>query len=382
LEEFPLSRIIEITARALSCPTPGGITFAVGRSAKRDMVLVKVVTDEGTVGWGEAHHAQAPSTIAAFVNDALGPSLIGQDPHAIEVLWDRVYQRFISTHGPGAAAVIGLSGVDLALWDIKGKELGQPVWRLLGGQKRRVPAYAGGISLGFQPVDELAREIEALMEQGYRMVKLRVGDSLERDLMRVDGIRRRFGPELALAADAGTRFHSRDLAGIVEICEAGRLTWLEEPFPPDNLPGYRRLKEVMATPLAAGENHFTRHELRTLVSESIIQYVQADCCKAGGISELMKIGALASTWHLAVAPHTSASVLSTAASLAVLSALPNGTWYEADVSRVNAFRDALGIGAPTVVGGYIEASDSPGLGVEIDESVIDRYPVILGASYQ
>jgi D-galactarolactone cycloisomerase len=382
LEEFPLSRIIEITARALSCPTPGGITFAVGRSAKRDMVLVKVVTDEGTVGWGEAHHAQAPSTIAAFVNDALGPSLIGQDPHAIEVLWDRVYRRFISTHGPGAAAVIGLSGVDLALWDIKGKELGQPVWRLLGGQKRRVPAYAGGISLGFQPVDELAREIEALMEQGYRMVKLRVGDSLERDLMRVDGIRRRFGPELALAADAGTRFHSRDLAGIVEICEAGRLTWLEEPFPPDNLPGYRRLKEVMATPLAAGENHFTRHELRTLVSESIIQYVQADCCKAGGISELMKIGALASTWHLAVAPHTSASVLSTAASLAVLSALPNGTWYEADVSRVNAFRDALGIGAPTVVGGYIEASDSPGLGVEIDESVIDRYPVILGASYQ
>ena len=377
-----MSRIVEVTARALSCPTPGGITFAVGRSAKRDMVLVKIVTDEGTVGWGEAHHAQAPSTIAAFVNDALGPSLIGQDPHAIEVLWDRVYKRFISTHGPGAAAVIGLSGVDLALWDIKGKELGQPVWRLLGGQKRRIPAYAGGISLGFQPVDELAREIEALMEQGYRMVKLRVGDSIERDLMRVDGIRRRFGPELALAADAGTRFHSRDLAGIVEICEAGRLTWLEEPFPPDNLPGYRRLQEVMAIPLAAGENHFTRHELRALISESIVQYVQADCCKAGGISELMKIGALASTWHLAVAPHTSASVLSTAASLAVLSALPNGTWYEADVSRVNAFRDELGIGAPQVVDGYIEASDRPGLGVEIDESVIDRYPVILGASYQ
>ena len=377
-----MSRIVEVTARALSCPTPGGITFAVGRSAKRDMVLVKIVTDEGTVGWGEAHHAQAPSTIAAFVNDALGPSLIGQDPHAIEVLWDRVYKRFISTHGPGAAAVIGLSGVDLALWDIKGKELGQPVWRLLGGQKRRIPAYAGGISLGFQPVDELAREIEALMEQGYRMVKLRVGDSIERDLMRVDGIRRRFGPELALAADAGTRFHSRDLAGIVEICEAGRLTWLEEPFPPDNLPGYRRLQEVMAIPLAAGENHFTRHELRTLISESIVQYVQADCCKAGGISELMKIGALASTWHLAVAPHTSASVLSTAASLAVLSALPNGTWYEADVSRVNAFRDELGVGAPQVVDGYIEASDRPGLGVEIDESVIDRYPVILGASYQ
>ncbi len=377
-----MSRIVEVTARALSCPTPGGITFAVGRSAKRDMVLVKIVTDEGTVGWGEAHHAQAPSTIAAFINDALGPSLIGQDPHAIEVLWDRVYKRFISTHGPGAAAVIGLSGVDLALWDIKGKELGQPVWRLLGGQKRRIPAYAGGISLGFQPVDELAREIEALMEQGYRMVKLRVGDSIERDLMRVDGIRRRFGPELALAADAGTRFHSRDLAGIVEICEAGRLTWLEEPFPPDNLPGYRRLQEVMAIPLAAGENHFTRHELRTLISESIVQYVQADCCKAGGISELMKIGALASTWHLAVAPHTSASVLSTAASLAVLSALPNGTWYEADVSRVNAFRDELGIGAPQVVDGYIEASDRPGLGVKIDESVIDRYPVILGASYQ
>ena len=175
-----MSRIVEVSARALSCPTPGGITFAVGRSAKRDMVLVKVVTDDGTVGWGEAHHAKAPSTIAAFVNDALGPMLIGEDAHAIETIWERVYRRFISTHGPGAAAVIGLSGVDMALWDIKGKDLGQPVWRLLGGRNRAIPAYAGGISLGFQPVDELAREIESLMQQGYRFVKLRVGDSMAR----------------------------------------------------------------------------------------------------------------------------------------------------------------------------------------------------------
>ncbi len=377
-----MSRIVEVSACALSCPTPGGITFAVGRSAKRDMVLVKVVTDDGTVGWGEAHHAQAPSTIAAFVNDALGPLLIGEDAHAIEMVWDRVYRRFISTHGPGAAAVIGLSGVDLALWDIKGKDLGQPVWRLLGGRKRAIPAYAGGISLGFQPVDELAREIESLMQQGYRFVKLRVGDSMARDLERVDGVRRRFGPELSMAADAGTRFHSRDVHAIAELCEAGRLAWLEEPFPPDNLPGYRRLKELMATPLAAGENHFTRHELRTLISESVVQYVQADCCKAGGISEVMKIGWLASTWHLSVAPHTSASALSTAASVAVLSALPNGFIYEADVSRINAFRDQLALEPLTVKDGCIEASDRPGLGLDIDEAVVERYPLILGASYQ
>ena len=377
-----MSRIVEVSARALSCPTPGGVTFAVGRSAKRDMVLVKVVTDDGTVGWGEAHHAQTPSTIAAFVNDALGPMLLGEDAHAIETLWDRVYRRFISTHGPGAAAVIGLSGVDLALWDIKGKDLGQPVWRLLGGTKRPIPAYAGGISLGFQPVDDLAREVEALMDQGYRMIKLRLGDGMANDLERVDGVRRRFGPELAIAADAGTRYASRDLAAIVEVCEAGRLTWLEEPFPPDNLPGYRRLKEVLRTPLAAGENHFTRHELRTLVAESVIQYVQADCCKAGGISEVMKIGWLASTWHLAVAPHTSASALSTAASVAVLSALPNGTIYEADVSRINAFRDALSPQPLVVKNGFIEASDRPGLGLDIDEDVVERHPLILGASYQ
>lgn len=376
-----MTKIKRIQAFALSCPTPGGAVFAVGRSAKRDMVLVRIETADGIVGYGEAHHAQTPSTIAAFINDALGPSLIGLDAHETEAIWDKAYRHFIATHGPGAAAVIGLSGVDLALWDIKGKDLGQPVYKLLGGRRRPIRAYAGGISLGFQPIDELKREIEAYVERGYDFMKLRVGDSMARDLERVTAIRAAFGPEITLAADAGTRYRTADVSGIAEICEAGRLAWLEEPFTPDNLPGYRRLRDLTPTPLAAGENHFTRHELRTLISEEIIQFVQADACKTGGITEILKIAAVAGAWHLQFAPHTSASVLSTAASLHVLSVAPNAFIYEADVSAINAFRDELG--KPfEIVGGMIQAPDAPGLGVDVDESLIAKYPFIPGASYQ
>ncbi len=376
-----MTKIKRIQAFALSCPTPGGAVFAVGRSAKRDMVLVRIETECGIVGYGEAHHAQTPSTIAAFINDALGPSLIGMDAHETEAIWDKSYRHYIATHGPGAAAVIGLSGVDLALWDIKGKDLGQPVYRLLGGKRRPIRAYAGGISLGFQPVDDLKREIEGFIARGYDFMKLRVGDTLEKDLERVSAVRAAFGPEITLAADAGTRYRTADVARIAEVCEAGRLAWLEEPFTPDNLPGYRRLRDLTATPLAAGENHFTRHELRTLISEEVIQFVQADCCKTGGITEILKIAALAGAWHLQFAPHTSASVLSTAASTHVLSVAPNAFIYEADVSAINAFRDELGTPFE-IVDGTILAPEAPGLGVQIDEKVIEEYPFIPGASYQ
>ncbi len=375
-----MTHIRSVQAIPLSCPTPGGATFAVGRSAKRDMVLVRIETTDGVVGWGEAHHAQTPSTIAAFINDALGPLIMGMDALATEVIWNKAWNRFVATHGPGAAAVIGLSGVDLALWDIRGKAMGQPVWRLLGGERKPIRAYAGGISLGFQPEAELCREVESYVSQGYDMVKLRIGDTIARDLARVRAVRNAF-PDLTIAADAGTRWSTGDLAGIVEICEAGRLIWMEEPFTPDNLPAYRRLKEVTDIPLAAGENHFTRNELRELVSEQLIQFVQADACKTGGITELMKIAAMADAWHLRFAPHTSASVLSTAATLHCLSAAPNAFIYEADVSPVNGFRDEFGTRIP-VVDGMIEVPEGPGLGVEIDPGRMPHWSFIQGASYQ
>lgn len=372
--------IRRIEAFALSCPTPGGAVFAVGRSAKRDMVLVRVETDDGIIGYGEAHHAQSPSTIAAFINDALAPLVTGCDARETEDIWHRVWLRFVATHGPGAAAVIGLSGLDLALWDIRGKAAGLPVWRLLGGTRRPIAAYAGGISLGFQPEADLLREIEGYLAQGLTFMKLRLGDTMAADLARVRAVRRAFGDTITLAGDAGTRYRSADVARIAEVCAEGALTWLEEPFTPDNLPAYRRLRDLTPTPLAAGENHFTRHELRAMISEQVIQFVQADACKTGGITELVKIAAMADAWHLQFAPHTSASVLSTAASVHVLSAAPNAYIYEADVSAINAFRDELG--SPfKLENGTIMAPDRPGLGIEVDEALITRYPFIPGASY-
>ena len=178
-------RITAVTAHALSVPVPPAyqVSLGIGRTVKRDAVLVRVDTDAGVTGWGEAHAARAPTAIAELINTTLARLVVGLDATDTTAVWERVFRMQLASHGAGAAAVIGLSGIDLALWDIKGKLAGAPVWQLLGAAAARpLRAYAGGISLGFQPPDALAREAEQLVGQGYRALKLRLGDGPAQDL--------------------------------------------------------------------------------------------------------------------------------------------------------------------------------------------------------
>jgi L-alanine-DL-glutamate epimerase-like enolase superfamily enzyme len=280
----------------------------------------------------------------------------------------------------GAGSVIGLSGIDIALWDLKGKLLGQPVYRLLGGSSRRVRAYAGGLSLGFQPVDTLEQEVSRLVGEGYSAIKLRVGDHPRRDAERVAHIRKAF-PSLDIAVDAQTRYSPLDMPEVLHYCEESRVYWLEEPFTPDNLDAYAETSRKTRIPLAAGENHYTRRAFRDLFTRRCVSVVQADCTKAGGISEVKKIGDMAAAWDLLMAPHTSHSVISAAANVHLLAALANGLIFEADVAKVNPFRTDLSKAPFAVVDGHIEAPDRPGLGLDIDEAMLARYPAIAGPCY-
>ena len=375
-------KIASVTARAYSRPFEGEvIRLALGANVKRDFVLVKITTDDGQVGYGESHHGQNPTAMAEVVEKGLGSLIIGHDPLDTEGIWAKLSYQQVVTHGLGAGSVIGLSGIDLALWDLKGKILGQPVYRLLGGARRKVRAYAGGMSLGFQPLDTLETEVASLMEQGYTAIKLRVGDTPKRDAERVGHIRRAFGDDLDIAVDAQTRYSLLDMPEVLAYCEANRVYWLEEPFTPDNIPAYAELRRRTAIPIAAGENHYTRQAFRDLFEARAISIVQADCTKSGGLSELKKIADMAAAWHLPVAPHTSHSVLSMAANAHLLCALPNGLIYEADVAKVNPFRTDLDRSGLDVRDGHIEPSDKPGFGLDIDESVLDRYPGIPGPCY-
>ena len=260
--------------------------------------------------------------MAEVIERGLGTLIVGDDPLDSEGIWHKLSHQQVVSHGLGAGSVIGISGIDMALWDLKGKILGQPVYRLLGGRRKRLRAYAGGISLGFQDPASLEQEVAGLLEQGYSAIKLRVGDTAKRDAERVGHIRRAFGDDLDIAVDAQTRYSVMDIPDVLSYCEANRVYWLEEPFTPDNIAGYSELRRRTSIPIAAGENHYTRQAFRDLFQARAISICQADCTKAGGISELKKIADMAAAWHIPMAPHTSHSVLSTAASVALLSAIP------------------------------------------------------------
>ena len=375
-------KIASIEASAHSRPFEGDVLRnALGANVKRDFVLVKVTADDGTVGYGESHHGQNLTAMAEIIQGGIGTLVTGSDPFDTEGIGERVRHQQVQTHGLGAGSLIALSGIDIALWDLKGKLLGQPVYRLLGGTRRRLRAYVGGLTLGFQPPDSLAAEVGMFVDRGYSAVKLRVGDTPRRDAERVARVRREFGDELDIAVDAQTRYTAQDLVEVIAYCEDHGVYWLEEPFPPDAVGAYRDLAERTLVPLAAGENHYGRHEVRGLLEARAIAVVQADCTKAGGISEVKKISDMAAAWHVRSAPHTSHSMLSAAANVHLLCALGNGLIYEADEAPVNPFRTDLARNPLEVRDGHIEPHDAPGLGLDIDEAMLADYPAVPGPCY-
>jgi len=377
-----MAKIIGVRASAHSRAFSGNLVrLGLGANTKRDCVVVRVTADDGTVGWGEAHHGQNPTAMAEVVEKGLGSLIIGADPFDSEGIFAKLFRQQVVTHGLGAGSVIGLSGIDIALWDLKGKLLGLPVYRLLGGARKKIRAYAGGLSLGFKAPDVLEAEVRTLVEAGYTAIKLRVGDHPRRDAERVGHIRRTFGDTLDIAVDAATRYTPLDLPEVLAYCDKYRVYWLEEPFTPDNLQAYADLSRRTPVPIAAGENHYTRQAFRDLFSQGCITIAQADCTKAGGISEVKKIMDMAAAWHFWAAPHTSHTIISTAANAHLLCALSNALVFEADVAGINPFRTDLAGPVYQVVDGHIEPLDRPGLGLEIDEAVLAAHPGIPGPCY-
>jgi len=377
-------KIVELRASPTSFPLPpeASVTLGIGRAVKRDAVVVKVTTDDGLVGWGEAHHGRAPGAVAHLINTTLRQLVLGMEAADVVGVWQRVYTRQLASHGMGAGASIALSGIDMALWDIRAKAAGWPLYRLLGGAARPIPAYAGGVSLGYGEPAKLVDEARALVAQGYRALKLRVGDTPERDLERVAAVRRAFGDRLVILTDANTGYTVADARRAMPGLEAHGVGWLEEPFPAHDHRSYALAVTFAKVPLAAGENHYTRFEFTRVIEDRAITILQPDLAKTGGITEALRIAALASAWKLPIHPHTSMTGLSMAASVHFLAAIDNGGYFEADVSTGNLFRDRLTSTPYTLdANGCVGPLEKPGLGVEVDEDFLRKHPVIDGPSY-
>ena len=289
-------RIADIRAVPISFPVPANksVTLGIGRSVKRDSVLVRVETDEGHVGWGEAHHGRCPGAIAKLIDTTLRELVLGFDAHDVAGVWARVYRMQLASHGMGAAAALALSGLDMALWDLRCQATGMPLHRLLGGAAKPIKAYAGGIALGWQEPALLAEEALRHVADGYRALKLRVGDTAVKDIARVRAVRQAVGDQIDILVDANTNYSLDDVRKVMPAFEEAAVGWLEEPFPPQDRRAYAAAARLGRVPLAAGENHYTRYEFATLLEDGHVQFVQPDLSKTGGVTEAMRIAAMAS----------------------------------------------------------------------------------------
>ena len=378
-------RIADLRAVPISFPVPAdkSVRLGIGRSVKRDAVLVRVETEEGHVGWGEAHHGRCPGAIAKLLDTTMRELVLGLDASDVTGVWARVYKMQLASHGMGAAAAMALSGLDMALWDLRCQAAGWPLYKLLGGAAKPIKAYAGGIALGWQEPALLAEEALGHIATGYRAIKLRVGDTAAKDIARVRAVRKAVGDDIDILVDANTNYSLDDVRKVMPAFEEAAVGWLEEPFPPQDRRAYAAAALLGRTPLAAGENHFTRYEFATLIEDGHVQVMQPDLSKTGGVTESLRIAAMASAQKLTVNPHTSATAINMATTIHFLCAVDNPGYFEGDVTSLNPFRDQLADKAPYALdsNGCVTAYDGVGIGLVIDLDFIADHPLIDGPCY-
>ena len=330
--------------------------------SKRNWCFVKVYTDEGITGLGEG--SGWPRVVETAIND-LKPIVIGEDPMNIERIWQKM---LVSTMGAGMTGTPGsgsMNAIDMALWDIKGKALNTPVWNLLGGKVRdRIRAY------GHAKTPERALELK---ERGLTAVKT---GGVHRTVEKVDVIRKAVGDEMDIMVDAHGPpwFTTKDAIVIGKALEPYKLLFYEDPVPPDNIEALQRVQDNVDIPIAAGERHSHIWGVRQLIEREIVDVVQPDTGRIGGISQMMKIAAMAEAHYITVAPHSgSLGPVAEYAAIHVLAAIPNALILERVHDDVPVRYDVT-LPHIETIDGHIEVPDRPGLGVDIDEDVVLAHP--------
>lgn len=345
----------------------------------RTAMLVEVISDEGPSGFGEAYGPAAATR--TIVEELYRPRLLGRDPLDTQVLWEELYNAF-RDYGRKGLPIAALSAVDIALWDLKGKALGLPISKLLGGPFRgEVEAYATGLYRRHVPdqAAALAEEAKGYAAQGFSAMKLKVGFGLEEDLRNVRAVREAIGGEPRLMVDANHAYDATQAIRLGRLIEPYDIHWFEEPVVPEDLDGYLQVKQALKIPIAGGEAEYTRYGFRELITKRAVDIVQPDLCACGGFSEALKIWALASTWGVTYCPHVWGSAVGLYASLQLAAALPpnplalspTGLLFELDRTP-NPFREKLASTPLVRKGPVIEVPRGPGLGLELDREMLKQ----------
>jgi L-alanine-DL-glutamate epimerase-like enolase superfamily enzyme len=322
-----------------------------------ELVTVRLRDRDGAEGVGYTYTVGAGgAAVHALIARDLAPRLAGREAEDIEALWQTMWWA-LHYGGRGGAQALAISAVDIALWDLRARRQGTPLWRALGGFDPRVPCYAGGIDLEF-PLDALLRQTDDNLARGFRAIKMKVGrPALREDVERVRAMRAHLGPDFPLMVDANMRWSVDEAIRAARALRDADPVWLEEPTIPDDVPGHVRIVREGGLPVAAGENLHTLHEFRALIAAGGVTFPEPDVTNCGGVTIFMKICHLAEAFNLPVTSHGAHDV-----TVHLLAAAPNRSYLEAHGFGLDRY-----IAEPLrLVDGRAIAPDRPGHGITFD----------------
>ena len=351
-------------------PADGQVFSRSGIRSTRSTTLVRVDTDEGISGIGSA--SGNGELIEVIVAKVIKPLLVGMDPTEIDTIWDKAYVRGghkeFGTRGIG---VVALSGVDIALWDILGKAHGVPLYQLLGGKCRdKVPVYA--TALYPEEPSKVARRARGFAEQGFHGVKIKVGFDLDQDIRIVRAVREELGKDFIVMTDANQGY-SVDVAlkASDAFADSGAY-WLEEPLFVEDIGGHAMLREKGRTPIAVGENLHMSYAFENFIMRGAVDFIQPDVARAGGITEIRKITALAARHKVPVSFHTWGDGVALAASVHLSAVLKDCIVMELDYTY-NPLREELLLEPFKAQNGFLIPLERPGLGIELNPNALERF---------
>ena len=360
-------------------------------------VIVRITTDEGVSGVGEVALAYGvgSSAGAGMVKDLSERFLIGADPFRIEYMWDRMYRQTFWAQGGGPVVFGGMSAIEEALWDIKGKALGAPVYELLGGRCwDRLRVYANGWYRNYTKPEQYAEAAQRVVADGYSAMKFdpfavnpegrweyprRDLDPQRADLAyeRVKAVREAVGPKVDILIEVHGNLGTTSAIQMGKRFEELKPFFYEEPVDALNVECMKKVSENVNIPIAAGERLYTRYGFRQYIEQQVIDILQPDIGLAGGIMETKKIAAYAETYNLHVQPHNCASPISTAVAVQLDACITNFIIQELfPYRREEDHRFVRGVLETRVVNGYLDIPNTPGLGIEMDDEIISQYPCI------
>ena len=321
-----------------------------------EILVLRLSCDSGVEGFGYSRTIRGMRAAKVVIDELLTDVLVGQDPFATDELWDKMWW---ATHwlGRGGVAALAMAACDIALWDAKGKATGHSLAELLGGSRKSVEAYVGGVNLQF-PLEQLVGEAVQTVEEGFRAVKIKVGRSDPReDIERVEAVREAIGNEITLMVDANMIWSVNQAIRMARSLERYDIFWLEEPTIPDDVSGHVRIAESSAIPIAAGENLYSKYEFREYLERGAVAFPEPDVIKVGGITEWMKIAVLAAAYNLPVTSHGADQI-----HVHMLAAVPNASYLERHAFRIDDY-----LNEPFILReGHMEVPDRPGHGMVFD----------------